>query len=146
SLSDWTGFVSLGAPVAAASPPVLVGGPPPAPLRRLVITVGFTYKSGRHTTRLKTLTVKDMPRGGTVSAGCPRGCSRKTLVKGGVKSSKVSLSALVKKPLKVGAKITITATANGTIGAVKTLTIRSRRAPAVKTRCLQPGATRPSAC
>jgi hypothetical protein len=43
-------------------------------------------------------------------------------------------------------KITITATAPGTIGAVKTLTIRSRRAPAVKTRCLPPGSTRPAAC
>jgi hypothetical protein len=57
-----------------------------------------------------------------------------------------NVSALVSKPLKVGTQITITATAPGTIGAVKTLTIRSRRAPAVKTRCLPPGSTRPAAC
>jgi hypothetical protein len=145
SLSDWTPFASLGRP-QAGSPPPLAGGPPPGPLRRLVITVGFTYKAGRRTTRLKSLTVKDMPRGGTVRATCPHGCSRKSLVKSGVKSSKVSLSALVRKPLRVGTRITITATAEGTIGAVKTLTIRSRHAPAVKTRCLQPGAAKPSSC
>ena len=34
----------------------------------------------------------------------------------------------------------------GTIGAVKTLTVRRRRAPSVGTRCLALGATRPSAC
>jgi hypothetical protein len=144
SLSDWTPFASLGKPQAVAPPP-LAGGPAPA-LRRLVITIGFTYSARRHSTRLKSLTVKDMARGGTVRATCPRGCSRKSLVKSGVKSSKVSLTALVRKPLKVGTRITITATAEGTIGAVKTLTIRSRRAPAVKTRCLQPGAAKPSSC
>jgi hypothetical protein len=146
SLTDWTPFASLGRAEAAGSPP-LNGGPAPAgTLRRLVVTVGFTYSARRRTTRLKSLTVKDMPRGGTVSARCARGCSRTSLVKSNVTSSKVSLSALVKKPLKVGTKITITATAPGTIGAVKTLTIRSHRAPAVKTRCLPPGATRPAAC
>lgn len=146
SLSDWTPFASLGKPQAVAPPP-LAGGPAPTPtLRRLVITVGFTFRARARSTRLKSLTVKDMPRGGTVSASCPRGCSRKSLVKRNVTRSTVSLSALVKRPLKVGTKITITATAPGTIGAVKTLTIRSRRAPSVKTRCLAPGAGKPTAC
>jgi hypothetical protein len=111
-----------------------------------VITIGFTYSAGRRVTRLKSLTVKDMARGGTVSVRCARGCSRKTLVKRNVKSSNVSLSSLVKKPLKVGRKITITATAPGMIGAVKTLTIRRHKAPAVKTRCLPPGAAKPTSC
>ena len=146
SLNDWTPFASLGRAQAAGPPPLNSGPAPSGTLRRLVITLGFTYSARRHTTRLKSLTVKDMARGGTVSARCARGCSRKSLVKRNVKSSKVSLSALVRKPLKVGTKITITATAPGTIGAVKTLTIRSRRAPAVKTRCLPPGSTRPAAC
>jgi hypothetical protein len=146
SLSDWTPFAALGKPQAVAPPPLNSGPAPATTLRRLVITIGFTYSARRRTTRLKSLTVKDMARGGTVSARCARGCSRKSLVKRNVRSSKVSLSALVKKPLKVGTKITITATAPGTIGAVKTLTIRSRRAPAVKTRCLPPGAKNPTAC
>src|SRR3954469_5321117 len=146
SLDDWTPFAALGRP-QAASPPPLTGGPAPAgTLRRLVVTIGFTYTARRRTTRLKSLTVKDMPRGGMVSARCARGCSRKSLVKRNVKSSRVSLSALVKKPLKVGTRITITATAPGPIGAVKTLTIRSRKAPAVKTRCLPPGRTKPASC
>lgn len=46
----------------------------------------------------------------------------------------------------MGAKLTIRVTKDGMIGAVKTLTIRRRKAPSVKTLCLPPGATRPSAC
>ena len=46
----------------------------------------------------------------------------------------------------MGAKLTIRITKDGMIGAVKTLTIRRRKAPSVKTLCLPPGATRPSAC
>ena len=142
SLNDWTPFASLGRPQSVAPPPLTSGPAPTGTLRRLVVTLGFTYSARKRSTRLKSLSVKDMARGGTVSASCARGCSRKSLVKRNVKSSNVSLSALVKKPLKVGTKITITATAPGTIGAVKTLTIRSRKAPAVKTRCLPPGTTR----
>ena len=50
------------------------------------------------------------------------------------------------KRLPVGAKLTVQVTKYGTIGAVKTLTIRRRKAPSVTTRCLPPGATAPSAC
>jgi hypothetical protein len=46
----------------------------------------------------------------------------------------------------VGAKLTIQVTKEDMIGVVKTLTIRRRRAPAVRTLCLPPGATRRAAC
>jgi hypothetical protein len=50
------------------------------------------------------------------------------------------------KRLPVGAKLTIRVTKEGRIGAVKTLTIRKRKAPSIRTLCIPPGATRPSAC
>jgi hypothetical protein len=40
----------------------------------------------------------------------------------------------------------IRATKPNMVGAVKTVTIRKRKAPSVKTLCLPPGATRPAAC
>ena len=42
--------------------------------------------------------------------------------------------------------LTFRVTKDGMIGVVKTLTIRKRKAPSLKTLCLPPGATRPSAC
>ncbi len=144
--TEWSPFASLGRPEAAGPPPLVGGSPPPATPRRLVVTLGFTYSARKRSTRLKSLVVKDVPRGGTVDARCARGCSRKSLVQRNLRSTKVSLAALVKRPLKVGTRITITATAPGTIGAVKTLTIRSRKAPKVTTRCLPPGATKPATC
>ena len=50
------------------------------------------------------------------------------------------------KRLPVGARLTFRVTKVGVIGVVKTLTIRKRKAPSLKTLCLPPGATRPSAC
>ncbi|HEX6583647.1 MAG TPA: hypothetical protein VF056_08570 [Thermoleophilaceae bacterium] len=46
----------------------------------------------------------------------------------------------------MGAKLTIQVTKAGMIGVVKTLTIRRRKAPSVRTLCLPPGASGPSAC
>jgi hypothetical protein len=46
----------------------------------------------------------------------------------------------------VGAKLTIQVTKAGRIGVMKTVTMRRGKAPAVKTLCLPPGATRPAVC
>ena len=50
------------------------------------------------------------------------------------------------KRLPVGARLRIQVTKPGAIGVVKTLTIRRRRAPAVRTLCIPPGDTAPAAC
>jgi Repeat of unknown function (DUF346) len=144
---NWSPFVSLGRPQAATGSPPLTGAAPAgSPTRRLVVTLAFFAHAGKRITRLTSLVIKDAPRGATVSARCPRGCSRKSLVKRNIRSTKVVLSALIKRPLRVGTKITVTVTAPGTIGAVKTLTIRSRKEPKITTRCLPPGAAKPTTC
>ena len=62
------------------------------------------------------------------------------------KHSIVSLTKLVRKPLRVGRKITITVSQPGAITTVKTLTIRRRHEPSLRTRCLPPGARVPTHC
>jgi hypothetical protein len=56
------------------------------------------------------------------------------------------LKAFEGKRLPVGAKLTVQVTENGMIGVVKTLTIRNRKSPSVRTLCIPPGSTRPSTC
>jgi hypothetical protein len=108
------------------------------------VTLGFDYDSARRTTKLLTLTVKDIPRGATVTATCSR-CSRKRFVKRNARAT-VSLKSMIAKRLRVGTVITVVVTRPGQIAAVKRLTIRSRRKPAVVTRCLPPGVARPQVC
>ena len=76
---------------------------------------------------------------------CAKGCSRKSYVKRNARGT-VSIRALARKPLRVGTKLRFEVTAPNMIGAVKTLTVRSRRDPSITTRCLEPGAARDSAC
>ena len=61
-------------------------------------------------------------------------------------SSTVRLRGFEGKALPVGSKLQLRATKDGMIGAVKTLTIRKRKAPSLKTLCIPLGATSPSAC
>jgi len=61
-------------------------------------------------------------------------------------AASVRLKGFEGKRLPVGAKLTVRVTKEGMIGAVKTLTIRRRKAPSLKTLCLPPGATSPSPC
>ena len=85
-----------------------------------------------------------MPRGSTVRATCAKGCSRTSYVKRDARGT-VSIRVLARKALKVGTRIRVEVTAPNMIGAVKTLTVRSRKDPSITTRCLPPGARRDSA-
>jgi hypothetical protein len=46
----------------------------------------------------------------------------------------------------VGSKIQVRAAKDGMIGVIKTLTVRRRKSPSVKTLCVPPGASSPTAC
>jgi hypothetical protein len=61
-------------------------------------------------------------------------------------AASVRLKGFEGKRLPVGARLTVRATKDGAIGVVKTLTVRKGKAPSLKTLCIPPGATRPSAC
>jgi hypothetical protein len=112
----------------------------------IVVTLTFSYHdANRRTTRISALTVNSVPAGSTVTARCPKGCAKKSLVKKNAKGN-VSLKALAgKKPLKARTKITVTVTKPGAVGAVKVLQIQKSKAPTVKSLCQPPGA-KPGKC
>jgi hypothetical protein len=112
----------------------------------IVVTLTFSYHdANRKTTRISALTVNSVPAGSTVTARCPKGCAKKSLVKKNAKGN-VSLKALAgKKPLKARTKITVTVTKPGAVGAVKVLQIQKSKAPTVKSLCQPPGA-KPGKC
>jgi hypothetical protein len=132
-----TGPVAL--PAAPAPPAPL---PPPV---ALTPSLTYTYAATKRSTRLRTLTVKNVATGATVHVTCSRGCSAKRWTTTPKKSS-LSLKRFVRRSLKVGTKITVTVSKPGAIASVKTLKIRSRRAPQLTSRCLPPGATAPQRC
>jgi hypothetical protein len=139
TISNGTGFG-----VAPPPPPPAAPAPPPAPTPtapgRITVTLSFYLSRSRFT----TLAVKGVPRGSKVVATCSKGCARKRYTKRNARGT-VSLKKLVGgRRMKVGAKITVTVTHAGRIGAVKTLQIRSgRRNPKLTTRCIPIGSTKP---
>ncbi len=113
-----------------------------------VIVVALTFvfhDANKKTTRISKLVVSSVPAGSTVTARCPAGCAKKSLVKKNVKGT-VSLKELAKKPLKVKTKITVTVSKPGAVSAVKVLQIQKGRAPTVQSLCQPPGAKNPGRC
>ena len=137
----------VAAPLAvlpAALPLTQAVAPAPAPATLSPLLV-FTFTAHPRYTVLRSLSVNQVPAGGTVSVTCKRGCSAKSLTQRNAKSS-VSLKRFIAHKLNVGTVITVTVAKPGAITSVKTLTIRAKRSPLVATRCLPPGAKTPQAC
>ena len=103
-------------------------------------------KPSRTSTRLRTLNVKNVPAGATVTATCAKGCTRKSVVVrhayGTVALDRIGLT----RAFKVGTRIRVEVRVSGMIGAVRTLTVRPKQRPTVATRCLRPGAATESLC
>jgi hypothetical protein len=137
--------------VLVVSPPPVI--PPPVVHQTtifqqvIVVTLTFSFHdANKKTTRISALTVNSVPAGSTVSARCPKGCAKKSLVVNNAKGN-VSLKALAgKKPLKVKTKITVTVSKPGAVSAVKVLEVQKRKAPTVQSLCLPPGAAKPGKC
>jgi hypothetical protein len=151
--ADFGAFTSLGRAVPPPPPPAPAPATPtpvptvtPGPrLRTISVTISYSHRSSRRSTRFSRLQVKGVPRGATVRVTCAKGCSRKSYVKRNARGT-VSIRAVAGKALRVGTRIRVEVTAPNMIGAVKTLTVRSRNDPSIATRCLPPGARRDSAC
>jgi hypothetical protein len=120
-------------PQPAAPQPTPSPTPLPVVKQQLQATLGFTFKAGKTSTKMSTLTLKNLEKGVTVAVKCPKGCAKKTYTTTATKSS-VSLKVVVSKALKVGTKLTITVSKPGSLGVTKTLTIRKSKAPSVSTK------------
>jgi hypothetical protein len=124
------------------------------PLTRIVATLPFAFKSGAGATRFTALTVKGVPKGSRVTVTCLSRACPAPLKKHGKKrafvvrnaSGTVSLKPLIRNPLRAGTRLRIVVSKAGRIGAVKELTVRRLKAPAITTRCLPPGAKSPRRC
>jgi hypothetical protein len=138
--------IQVANPPAPPAPPVVVAGPKPTP--RLSFTLAFKYRAGKKSTTLTSLVVQGVPTGSTITvsctppgkhARCPAKAFRKAKAHGTIK-----LSSFLHKAFKRGTVIEVRVTRAGAIGAVKRLIIRSTNGPSTTTRCLKPGATKPS--
>jgi hypothetical protein len=118
------------------------------PKRIRGIRVSIGYRAFPHRTVLTKLRVHGVPRGAMVRAACSytgrrcAGKARNAVTKRHARGTVKLGRRFAGVRLKVGARVTVRATKPGMIGAAKIVTIRSRRAPRVTTRCLPPGSSR----
>ena len=141
---------------------------PPAPLVRVTSPVAHFWVAFKRFTRMRALTVRRVPAGGTVQVGCRgRGCpiKRRTLrfatgataarlvrfFNRRVKKRGSRTARMKRAKLRVGTTVEVRITAPNAIGKVVRFRTRSRRLPAVTSLChatggpaaaLMPGAVR----
>jgi hypothetical protein len=128
--------------VQAPPPPVVFTTQRP----QINISLSFLFSAGKKTTKFRSLSVKGVPKGATVTVRCKgKGCPKQSFTKKNASGS-VSLKPYLKKALRKGMVLTISVTKPGAVGMIKTLVIQSSKAPKVTTSCLQPGAKTPTAC
>jgi hypothetical protein len=132
-----------------AGPPaaVTLQVPKPKPTKIRGVALAFTFSAFSDHTVLGKLVVKGVPRGGRVRAVCTfhghrcAGKAGKRFSKRGRGS--VSLNRRYAGiDLKVGSTIAIAVTKRGKVGVGKLFTIRARKAPLVRSRCLRPGSNK----
>jgi hypothetical protein len=138
--------IVLGAPAPPAEPAptvthVHMAGPvtiTQAPQGRSQINalLAFRFSATKDITRLRRLTVKNLPAGSTITitcsgASCPKKLKGRTIVQK-VNKTSINISSLVKGPLKAGTTITVTVSNPEAYPATKKLTVRKGKAPEIK--------------
>jgi 6-phosphogluconolactonase (cycloisomerase 2 family) len=151
--SDIDGSSGSNASIAVGAPPFV---PPPAPPARILSPVINRWAAGPRTTEILRLRVRLVPGNATVQVRCAapkrlgrRACPfRRKSATPKADGATVDVRKLFgsRRRLRVGVKIQIRITAPGAIGKVVTYTMRRSRVPRSVSRCIQPGATAPSAC
>ena len=99
------------------------------------LTFGFSSATSK-ATKFSSLVLRDLSAGTTVvvtckGKRCPKGLKGKGFTKKNA-SGNVSLKTFIKKALPVGTVIKVVATKAGATTVTKTLTIRKKKAPVVK--------------
>jgi hypothetical protein len=124
------------------------------PPSKITITLPFTFSSSSaRATKFTQLKLAGVPTGATVTVSClSRSCPAALLHKRHKRAlvlrnqhGTVDLKRVISKPLRAGTQLEILVTKKGSVGAVKIITINKRKAPTIATRCLKPGAKKPTA-
>jgi hypothetical protein len=97
-------------------------------------------------TQFQTLEVGNVPAGSTVTAGCPAGCSRASLVVHDAIGTVPLLSLFGGKAVPPGTLITVVVSHPGFVATVTTLETRRQKAPDVSRKCLLTPAGTPRPC
>ena len=97
--------------------------------------LAFRFVATKNITRLKQLTVKNLPHGSMVTITC-KGSSCPKQLKGRqfaqkLTGSSINITRLVKGPLKAGTVITVVISSPDALPATKKLTVRKGKAPQV---------------
>ena len=94
------------------------------------LTFGFSSATTR-ATKFTSLVLREIPAGSTVVVSCKgKGCPKR-LTKKHAKGT-ISLKSMIKKPLRVGVVLKVVVSKPGAITATKTITIRKKKAPVLK--------------
>jgi len=130
-------FVLRGAEAAPAITQVNITGPATvaAAPKRINALLAFRFVATKNVTRLRQLTVKNLPHGSMVTITC-KGASCPKQLKGRqfaqkLNKSSINITRLVKGPLKAGTVITVVVSSPEAQPATKTLTVRKGKAPQV---------------
>jgi hypothetical protein len=130
-------FVLRGAEPAPAVTQVLMTGSTTvaAAPKRINALLAFRFVATKKVTRLRNLTVKNLPHGSMVTITC-KGASCPKQLKGRqfaqkLNKSSINITRLVKGPLKAGTVITVVVSSPDAEPATKTLTVRKGKAPRV---------------
>lgn len=120
--------------------------PPPGPIvidrpvitpSRVLFDLSYTFSAGRRGTTLRNLAAEVEPGARLTTACRTKRNTRCTRTKDLARTAaSIRLKGFEGKRLPVGAKLTIRATKEGMVGVVKTLTIRKRKPPSLKTTVL----------
>jgi hypothetical protein len=144
------------APPAAAPATSPAGSTVAATTSRILSPVQNLWTFGRRSTRIVRLRVRNVPANATVQVRCsaPRRLGRRACPFRRRSARPRSAGATIdvrrmfgtKTTLRVEVAIEIRITAPNAVGKVVAYTIRAGKVPTSSTRCLAPGASRPSAC
>jgi hypothetical protein len=120
-----------------------------APFRRLSTEITSRWKVTARGTASKRLLARAVPRGAEVVLRCRgKGCPKPKTVRQEIRKRKdVKLHPLLAgRRLKPGATVQVRITLPQAIGTVTTFTVRDGKVPSRRSRCLPPGAKKPSRC
>jgi HYR domain len=129
----------------------------PAPIATPTVTprpsgavLKYRYAVKQRKTHLTHLELRNAAAGLTVTVTCKgKKCPKALKGSGKVlksKGSALNLTSLVRSPLLTGTRIVVSIAGPSIVTTIKTLVIRTGKAPTSGTTCLQPGATKPTAC
>jgi len=133
---------------ALVSTPAIGAAQPPGRVASSV-HVSTSPGGGGTTTEFTSLSVRAIPAGATLVVTCDGDVCpfRSKSIDYAVAQPEVQLAALFgKSKLPVGTTIVVRVTKPNTIGKVFEWTVQRSKQPTLTTRCLRPGADKPTAC